>query len=174
MTCIIQPISLYLRNEIGEIMKIEKQKLMIEQLDKKFKSYQNNSNSIIIPSNGWVYTIRKSLNMSLKQLAKRLKVTSQNINQLELREKQGTISLNKMKEIADALEMKLIYSFIPKEDSLEKMIEKRAYQVAKEIVLRTSHSMSLEDQENLPDRLEKAIKDKAEQIKNELPRYIWD
>ena len=112
--------------------------------------------------------------MSLKQLAKRLKVTSQNINQLELREKHGTISLNKMKEVADALEMKLIYSFIPKEGSLKKMIEKRAYEVAKEIVLRTSHSMSLEEQENLPERIEKAIKEKAEQIKNELPRYIWD
>jgi len=155
-------------------MKTEKQKLMIEQLDKKLKSFQNASYSIITPSNGWVYTIRKSLNMSLKQLAKRLKVTSQNINQLELREKNGAISLNKLRDAADAMEMKLVYTFVPKEGSLKKIIEKRAYDVAKEIVLRTSHSMSLEDQENLPERIQKAIKDKAEQIKNELPRYLWD
>lgn len=155
-------------------MKTDKQKLMIDQLDEKLKSLQNISNSIIIPSNGWVYTIRKSLKMSLKQLAKKLNVTSQNINQLEIREKNGTISLNKLQEVADAMEMKLIYAFVSKEGSFKKMIEKRAYEVAEKIVLRTSHSMSLEDQENLPDRLEKAIKDKAEQIKNEMPRYLWD
>ncbi len=155
-------------------MKTDKQKLMIDQLDKKLKQLQNVSNSIITPSRGWVYTIRKSLNMSLKQLAKRLNVTFQNINQLELREKSGTISLNKLREAADAMEMKFVYVFLPKEGSLEKMIEKQAYEAAKEIVLRTSHSMSLEDQENLPERIQKAIKDKTEQIKNELPRYLWD
>ena len=47
-------------------------------------------------------------------------------------------------------------------------------EVAKQIVQRTSHSMSLEDQENIPERIKKAIKDKAEQIKNEIPRYLWD
>jgi len=34
--------------------------------------------------------------------------------------------------------------------------------------------MSLEDQENLPDRISIAIEEKANHIKNELPRYLWD
>ena len=40
--------------------------------------------------------------------------------------------------------------------------------------MRTSHTMKLEDQENSEERIKKAIKDRAEKIKNELPKYLWD
>jgi Zn-dependent peptidase ImmA (M78 family) len=70
--------------------------------------------------------------------------------------------------------LNFLYAFIPKEDSLEKMIERRAHEVAKEIVMRTSHTMKLEDQENTEERLQKAIKDRAEKIKLEMPKYLWD
>ncbi len=155
-------------------MSKDKQKLMIDQLDRRFREINSVLKSFTIPSNGWIITIRKALNISLKQLGKRLKVTSQNINQFELREKDGSISIQKLKEVANALDMEFVYAFIPKDGSLEKLIEKRANQVAKEIVMRTSHTMKLEDQENSKERLQKAIKDRAEKIKNELPKYLWD
>jgi len=155
-------------------MKVEKQKLMISQLDKKIKTVKSIEHSLVVPPQGWIYTLRKALNMSLKQLAKRLNVSSQNVNQLEAREKNGTITINKLRETAAAMNMRFVYAFLPQEESLEKIIERRANNIAKEIVLRTSHSMSLEDQENLPERIEKAIADKAGQIKNEIPRYLWD
>ena len=40
--------------------------------------------------------------------------------------------------------------------------------------MRTSHTMKLEDQENTQERLQKAIKDRAEKIKQEMPKYLWD
>jgi len=172
--CIYQVITLYLCLINEKIMTAGKRKLIISQLDKKIKMFKSVQQSLITPSQGWIYAIRKALNMSLKQLAKKLNVSSQNINQLETREKNGTITLNKLREASAAMDMKLVYAIIPQEESLEKIIEKRANKIAKEIVLRTSHSMSLEDQENLPERIENAIKEKAEQIKNELPRYLWD
>lgn len=155
-------------------MKSEKQNLMIEQLDKKFKSIQTVSKSMVVPTNGWINTLRKTLNISLKQLGKKLNVSSQNINQFEQREKDGSISIQKLKDVAEALEMNFVYTFIPKDGSLEKLVEKRSKQVAKEIVMRTSHTMKLEDQENSEERIKKAIKDRAEKIKNELPKYLWD
>jgi len=155
-------------------MSIEKQKLVIDQLDRKFKTIQSVSELLKIPSNGWINTLRKTLNISLKQLAKKLKVSSQNINQFEQREKDGSISIQKLKEVAEALDMNLVYTFIPKDGSLDKLIEKRAIKVAKDIVMRTSHTMKLEDQENSEERLNKAIKERAEKIKNELPKYLWD
>ncbi len=155
-------------------MSKDKQKLMIEQLDRRFREINSVSKSLAVPSNGWINTLRKTLNISLKQLGKRLKVTSQNINQFELREKDGSISVQKLKEVANALDMEFVYAFIPKDGSLEKLVENRAHQVAKEIVMRTSHTMKLEDQENTEERLNKAIKDRAEKIKNELPKYLWD
>ena len=79
-----------------------------------------------------------------------------------------------MSEVGDALNLDLVYGFVPRDGSLEKMIERRAHEVAKEIVMRTSHTMKLEDQENTEERLQKAIKDRADKIKNELPKYLWD
>jgi len=155
-------------------MKNEKQNLIIDQLDKKFESIKKVSSSLSVPTNGWINAIRKSLNMSLKQLGKKLKVTSQNINQLEQREKDGSISIQKLKDAAEALGCRFVYAFIPDEGSLKKKIEERAFEVAKEIVMRTSHTMKLEDQENSEERIKKAIKDRAEKIKNELPKYLWD
>lgn len=147
-------------------------KLSLNQLDKKLELFR--SIQVEIQPDGWINNIRTSLNMSLRQLAKRLKITPQGVRQLELREKDGTITLKSLKEAGLALGMQLVYGFMPKEGSLEKMIEKRAYEIAKEIVMRTSHSMKLEDQENSKERIENAIKERAEEIKNEIPSYLWD
>jgi predicted DNA-binding mobile mystery protein A len=103
-----------------------------------------------------------------------MKVSSQNINQFEQRERDGTISIQKLNEVADALNMSLVYLFIPKDGTLEKLIEKRAYKLAEEIVSKSSHTMKLENQENSQERIKKAIKDRSEKIKNELPKYLWD
>ena len=54
------------------------------------------------------------------------------------------------------------------------MIEKRAYEIAQQIVLKSSHTMALEDQQNNLARIKKAIKDRAQQIKQDMPRYLWD
>jgi hypothetical protein len=54
------------------------------------------------------------------------------------------------------------------------MIEERAREIAKQIVQRTDKTMQLENQQNTKKRLENAIKNRAEEIKNKMPRYLWD
>ena len=54
------------------------------------------------------------------------------------------------------------------------MIENRAYQLAQEIVVRTSVSMDLEDQKVSDLRIKKAVEEKAADIKSAIPRYLWD
>lgn len=154
-------------------MNTAKQKLVLEQLDKKIHALSSMEASASM-SDGWIYTVRKALNMSLRQLAAKMGVTAQNVKKLEQGEKGGSISLRKLKETADALDMKFVYAFLPKDGSLEKLIEKKAAQKAKEIVGRTSHTMSLEDQKNSDQRLQKAVDQKTEMIVRELPRYLWD
>jgi hypothetical protein len=73
-----------------------------------------------------------------------------------------------------ALNMKLVYVFIPIDSSIEKMIERRAYELAMETLSRTSQSMKLEDQENSEERLQKAIEMKAGEIIDKMPKYLWD
>jgi predicted DNA-binding mobile mystery protein A len=148
-------------------------KLIIEQLDRKFRKLAVLKDLEISPK-GWINAIRTGLNMSLVQLAKRLKKTSVSVKEIEQREEDKGITLKKLTEVAEALNCHFVYAFIPKDGSLEKLIEKRAIEVANEIVMRTSHTMKLEDQENSEERIKKAIKDRAEKIKNEMPKYLWD
>ena len=147
--------------------------LLIEQTDNKLKKFAA-LQEIQVPPKGWINAIRLSLNISLKQLGNRLGITSQSVKEIELREADKRITLEKLIEVASALNLHFVYGFIPKYGSLEKMIEKRAYEIAEQIVLKTSHSMALEDQENPPERIKKAIKARAQKIKFEIPKYLWD
>lgn len=154
-------------------MKNRKQQLVIEQMDKKLTVFQSVEN-VIVPSKGWLNAVRVSLKMTLQQLGNRLNITPQSTKDLEMREAMGTITLNRLREAANALDMKLVYGIIPKDGSIELMIEKRAKELAQKIVLRTSNSMKLEDQENSAERIEKAIQEKTDEIKDELPKYLWE
>ena len=152
---------------------MKKQKLIMEQLDRKIVKYKG-LEEIVIPPTGWIYSIRQALNMSLKQLGNRLSITPQSVKEIEEREKNKTVSLKVLQQVAVALDMNFVYGFIPKGYTLEKMIEKKANALAMHIVQRTSINMSLEDQKNSDERINRAIKDKTEEIKNEVPKYIWD
>jgi hypothetical protein len=54
------------------------------------------------------------------------------------------------------------------------MIEKRAKELATEIVMRTHATMTLENQQNSKEHIEKAIAQKTAEIKFEMPKYLWD
>ena len=100
---------------------MKKRKLILEQLDKKIIGF-NDLDKIVLPPNGWIYSIRQAINMSLRQLGKRLNITPQSVKEIEEREKNGTITLNKLREASAAMDMKLVYAIIPQEESLEKII----------------------------------------------------
>ncbi len=154
-------------------MKDLKQKLMIEQMDAKLRAFahllQNQS-----PESGWVNAIRTSFKMSLRQFGERMNITRQGAENIEKREKDGTITLKSLEEASRALNMKLVYGFVPMDGSIEQTIENRAKELALEIVKTTSNTMALEDQANSNERLQKAVEDKAKQLVYEMPRYLWD
>ena len=148
-------------------------KLIREQLDNKIARFKDLEN-VVIPPQGWIYSIRQGINMSLRQLGQRMSITPQSVKEIEEREKNGTISIKVLKQTAAALDMKFVYGFIPKEKTLEGMIQKRAEKLARSIVERTSNQMDLEDQKVTSERLKKAIKDKAAELKDETPKLLWD
>ena len=154
-------------------MDISKQRLLIEQADRKLAAFRP-LGIINIPEKGWIHTIRVALGMSLRQLSNRLRITPQSVKEIEVRESKGSITIKGLKEVGTALDMQLVYGFIPKGQSIEDMIEKRAIEIAKDIVMRTSNTMMLEEQENSKARIEKAIQNRAEEIKTKMPKYLWD
>jgi predicted DNA-binding mobile mystery protein A len=150
-----------------------KRRLLISQMESKLKPFIV-AGGIAMPDKGWVNAIRVILNMTLGQLGSKLKTSAQAIRGLEMREASGQITLNALKDMAEAMDMKLVYAIVPKDGSLEKLIDKRVYSLARQIVLRTSASMKLEDQENSNERLEKAVTEKAIELKAALPKYLWE
>lgn len=154
-------------------MKDLKQKLTIEQMDKKLELFLPLAETRV-PERGWIHGIRTSLKMSYRQFAARLGKQVTPAKSIETREIEGGVTLKTLNEAARALNMKLVYGFVPIEGSLQQTLENKARALATDIVMTTSHSMALEDQENSKARLKDAIADKTRQIMDEMPRYLWD
>lgn len=148
-------------------------KLQTEQLEQKLKGFST-ANKVPAPPTGWLKAVRVSLGMSLQQLADKLAITRQSVQEIEIREKEGTITLKSLRETANALDMQLVYGLVPKDGSIENLIDRKARELATRIVSRTSNTMKLEDQENSQQRIKKAIEERTAVIKNELPKVLWD
>lgn len=148
-------------------------KLQIEQLESKIKVFAPLT-KIAIPPTGWIKAVRLALGMSMQQLANRISITKQSVQEMERREKDGSISLKSLREAARALDMELVYGFVPKDGSLDELIDRKARELATQIVSRTSNTMKLEDQENSETRLKKAIEQRTTLLKQQMPKILWD
>lgn len=150
-----------------------KKKLLIEQLDQKLANFKD-AEMILIPQKGWVNTIRTTINMTRDQLGTKLNLTKGAIQKIEEREATGQITINKLKDVGNALNMKFIYGFIPKDGTIESLINLKSEKLARKIVLRTNQNMKLEDQGIGDEKIDKTIKELANEIKRELKKSLWD
>jgi predicted DNA-binding mobile mystery protein A len=150
-----------------------KKSIQLQQLNSKMLSFVH-LKDVAIPPTGWIKAIRTTIGMSMQQLGDKLSISKQGILDIEKREKEGSITIKSLREIAQALDMQLVYGFVPNDGSIDALIEKRAIELATKIVLRTATTMQLEDQGVSNKRIEQAIKERAEEIKNEMPKILWD
>ena len=152
---------------------MSKNKLQLEQLESKIKVYVPIT-KVAVPPTGWIKAVRLGLGMTLQQLANRISISKQSVLEMEQREKDGSISLKLLRDSARALDMELVYGFVPKDGTLDALIERKARELAIKIVNRTSNTMKLEDQENSENRIKKAIDERTALLKNEIPKILWD
>src|ERR1700674_1046039 len=106
-------------------MKTENRKLVMQQIDNKMSAYRGMA-TIPPPGEGWIQAIRTALNMTQEQLAKKIGITPQSLSDFEKREKNGTITLNSLRQVAKALEMELLYAIVSREETLEQIIDGKA------------------------------------------------
>ena len=150
-----------------------KKSLQLQQLNSKILSFAS-LKKVVMPPTGWIKAIRTAIGMSMQQLGNRLNVSKQGIMDMEKREIEGSITIRSLREIARALDMQLVYGFVPNDGSLDALIEKRAKNLATQIVMRTANTMKLEDQANSKKRIEAAIKERTAAIQSEMPKILWD
>ena len=150
-----------------------KKKLLIDQLDQKLKPFLN-TEKVLVPEKGWLNAIRTALNMTLAQLGAKLKMTKQGVKKIEESEAKGSISINSLKEVAEALDLKLVYGFVPKEGTIDNLINIKAQTLARKIVLRANQNMKLEDQEIGEESVKQSILELASEIKREMRKSLWE
>ncbi len=150
-----------------------KKKLLIEQLDQKLGHFQK-AEVILVPDRGWINTIRTTLNMTMAQLGAKLQITRQGVKKIEESEAKGTITINSLKEAGEALDLKFVYGFVPKDGTIDNLIDSKAKILARKIVLRTNQNMKLEDQGIGDEKINDSIMDLANEIKREMRKSLWD
>lgn len=146
-------------------------KLVREQLSKKLQKLKALL-QLPVPKGGWIKNIRESLDMTTYDLADRAGLNQSRISRIEAAEVKGKIKLSTLEKIADALGMKFVYAFIPKQD-LETMVREQAKKIARERMNRVNHSMKLENQELDEKDRQKALNDLTDKIMVEEPTKFW-
>lgn len=146
-------------------------KLKLEQMEELLRPFRRLLRAQS-PRGGWVRAIREALGMSAKQLATRVRVTRQTVENLERSEADGKITLDSLNKLAKALGCRVVYALVP-EKSLDQIQRDRARQIAESLLKPVSHSMKLEAQ-SIGERQEQRQRDRIiESLLQGDPKKLW-
>ncbi len=151
-------------------------KIVISQYGDIVNAASVQMQDVSAPKEGWLKTVRKALSMSVTQLAKRLDVTRSLIYKTEKAEQSGGITLNKMKQVAQAMECRFVYALVPlnKPYTVESIVEKMAKKMAMKVVMKTQEHMALESQAISKEQIELEISRVTDEILRERTSEIWN
>ena len=124
------------------------------------------------PKGGWVRTIREALGMSTTALARRLGMTPPGARKLERAEVEGTITLNSLRKLADALNCDVRYALVPRKP-LGEILHDRAEEVARAHIDPVAHTMSLEAQGVSEGHRDEQIKTWTRMLLSGSRRELW-
>ena len=125
------------------------------------------------PRRGWIRAIQQALGVTNRQLAKRLRLKPQTIEDMQEYEAKETIKLTTLRKLAQALDCRLVYAVVPNKP-LEEMRLEQARKVARRQLKPVAHSMSLEAQ-GVSDADQKSELDRlVQKLLAGNPRKLWE
>jgi len=140
-----------------------------QRLDERLQQFSQITHDEV-PARGWIKAIRESLGMTTAQLAQRLGIKQPSVVAMEQSEAKGTIALATLRRVAEALDCRLVYAFVPK-TTLELAVRERARAFARGRRTPVEHSMLLENQKVA----ERDFETRLDEIVRETnPRLFWD
>jgi len=145
--------------------------MQVKHIDERLALWRKVADSVP-PQRGWIRTIRESLGMTQSQLAARLKITQQALNDLEKSEAEGKITLDSLRRLASALGCRFVYAAVP-EQPLGEIRRRRAHDVAKKQLGRVSRSMKLEAQGTSERETKRQIEELTEELLQGSARKLW-
>jgi predicted DNA-binding mobile mystery protein A len=131
------------------------------------------------PKLGWIRTVRMALSMSGASLARRLGLQRSSLAYLQKAESDDSITLKKLKQVADAMNCELIYAIVPKatlnnpKPSMNDILQAQADKKALEIVKRASNQMQMEEQGLNEKALKKEVERLSKQLLDKMPKDFW-
>lgn len=147
--------------------------LRIRQLDEALTPFRE-AKSRPVPREGWARAVRTALGMSLRQVARRAGMSKTAVQSVELNEAKGTVQLDSLKTVAEALDCDLVYALVPRRGTLAATLDRRAEDLAEGIVGRVSDSMDLEAQGISVSERARQVQELKEEILRERGRDFWD
>lgn len=145
--------------------------LMRKQLQERLRNQASFADESV-PKGGWIRTIRGALGMPIRILAKKIGCSPSNITAMEQREAKGTISLDTLQQVAQAMGCKLFYGFVPIE-SLDKILEDQATLLARKRIDMINHSMKLEQQGLTKSQLQQQEEALVQELLQGDPKALW-
>lgn len=133
----------------------------------------NQAARLVVPPEGWICTVRKSLNMSGAQLARRLGVTRAQVFKTEKAETSGNITLKTIQGMAEAMGCRFVYAIVP-EESIDALILNQAQKKAMTLVHKTNSHMALEAQALSVEQINYEIDRLTRQMVERMPSDLWD
>jgi len=147
--------------------------LRIQQLEDTVQPFRKVLD-VAPPVGGWVRAIREAIGMTNVQLAKRLgRKAPQTIEDMQKYEAIGTIKLDTLRELAEAMSCRLVYAVVPAKP-LDELRKDRAEEVARKTLKRASHSMKLEAQDVGSKEEQRALERQVEKLLAGNPKRLWD
>ena len=93
----------------------ERARLELERQMRPYRSARKNAR----PPEGWLRAVRLAMGLPAEQIARQLAVTSKMVFYMERAEMKGTITLDRLRRQAQAVECDLVYGLVPWSQSLE-------------------------------------------------------
>lgn len=118
----------------------------------------------------WIDYVRSALGMSVVQLAGRLGLAQSSVSTSIKLEKEGRITVEKLREVANALDCDLVYGFVPRK-KVDEIVHDQAVKKTLQFMNEAETHMSLEDQKVLLDKNER-VKDLVED--RLYSKHLWD
>jgi predicted DNA-binding mobile mystery protein A len=144
-----------------------------KQAESKINKAAEMTQAIARPLGGWIATFQDAIRMNAPALADRLGVSRNSVYSSIQNEQAGTISLNQLDKMAEAMGGKLVYAIVPREGTVQDIVMAQARKKARRIIQRTRAHMALEEQTEGLRSQEEMIEELASEIAREIPRDFW-
>ena len=143
------------------------------QAESKINQAAQVAPAVAKPLGGWIAMFQEAIGMSAPALADRLDVSRNSVYSSIQNEQAGSISLNQLDKMAEAMGGKLVYAIVPREGPVKEIIMTQARKKAKRVIQRTRAHMALEEQTEGLRSQEEMIEELASEMVREMPKDFW-